>query len=186
MIHQLPFRMDSLLLGAVLALLLRGPNADRWQRRCRIAFLIALTAFIALSVALPSPSAPWLLTVGFSLLALASAGLIGVTLRPGSPAFRLFNLRPLRILGKYSYGFYVYHVLWASAWAAFVSFLTRRLHSSLLANALSDFLNFATAFLVAKLSYDLFEVRFLRFKKYFEYDSEVREHRTNFAEELKV
>jgi peptidoglycan/LPS O-acetylase OafA/YrhL len=186
MIHQLPFRMDSLLLGAILALLLRGPNADRWQRRCRIAFLIALTAFIALSFALPSPSAPWLMTAGFSLLALASAGLIGVTLRPGSPAFRLFNLRPLRILGKYSYGFYVYHVLWAGAWAAFVSFLTRKLHSSLLANALSDVLNFATAFLVAKLSYDLSEVRFLRFKKYFEYDSEVREHKTNFAEELKV
>ena len=186
MVHQLPFRMDSLLLGALLALLLRGPNADRWQRRCRTIFLTTSLAFIALSVALPSLTAPWLMTAGFSLLALASAGLIGVTLRPDSPAFRLFNLRPLRILGKYSYGFYVYHVLWAGAWAALVSFLTTRLHSSVVANAISDVHNFVSAFLVAKLSYDLFEVRFLRFKKYFEYDSEVREHQTNFAEELKV
>lgn len=186
LVHQLPFRMDSLLLGAILALLLRGKSADKWQRRCKTVFLTSLVAFIALSIALPALNATWLMTVGFSLLALASAGLIGTTLRQDSPAFRLFYLRPLRILGKYSYGFYVYHVLWAGAWAAFVGFLTRKLHSSILANALSDILNFATAFLMAKLSYDFFEVRFLRFKKYFEYDSEIREHRTNFGDELKV
>jgi hypothetical protein len=39
---------------------------------------------------------------------------------------------------------------------------------------------------VAKLSYDLFEVRFLRFKRNFEYDSELRDHRANFTEELKA
>lgn len=186
MVHQLPFRMDSLLLGAILALLLRGRDADRWQRRSKWVFLFSIAAFIAFTIAQPSLSAPWLMTAGFSLLALASAGLIGVTLRTGSSAFRLFNLRPLRVLGKYSYGFYVYHVLWAGAWASFVGFLTARLHSSVLANAISDVLNFALTFVVAKLSYDLFEVRFLRFKKYFEYDSELREHRTNFAEELKA
>jgi peptidoglycan/LPS O-acetylase OafA/YrhL len=186
MVHQLPFRMDSLLLGAILALLLRGKAADQWQRRCKWIFLISTGVFIALSIAAPNLYAPWLMTSGFSLLALASAGLIGVTLRPGSPAFRLFNVRPLRVLGKYSYGFYVYHVLWATAWSALVGFLTTRFHSSILANATSDILNFVLTFLVAKLSYDLFEVRFLRFKKYFEYDSELREHRTNFAEELKV
>lgn len=120
------------------------------------------------------------------MLALASAGLIGATLRPASPAFRFFNLKPLRFLGKYSYGFYVYHVLWAGAWSALVGYLTPRFHSSVLANATSDILNFSLSLLVAKLSYDLFEVRFLRFKKNFEYDSELREHKTNFAEELKV
>lgn len=186
MVHQLPFRMDSLFLGAILALALRGPNSDAWQRLCKWSFLASTIAFIGLSIALPQLTAPWLNTVGFSLLALASAGLIGATLRPASPAFRFFNLKPLRILGKYSYGFYVYHVLWAGAWAAFVGYLTQRSHSSVLANATSDLLNFAVSFLVAKISYDYFEVRFLRFKKNFEYDSELREHRTNFAEELKV
>jgi len=186
MIHQLPFRMDALLLGAILALLLRGKNADQWQRRCRAVFLTSLIVFLGLSVALPALNAPWLMTAGFSLLALASAGLIGVTLRSGSPAFRLFNLRPLRILGKYSYGFYVYHVLWAGAWATLVGFLTQKLHSTVLANALTDILNFSVTFLVAKLSYDYFEVRFLRFKQHFEYDSELREHRTNFAEEIRA
>lgn len=186
LVHQLPFRMDSLLLGAILALLLRGPNADQWQQRCKWFFVFPVALFVALSVAMPTLAAPWLNTIGFSLLAVGSAGLIGTTLRPASQSFRFFHLKPLRILGKYSYGFYVYHVLWASAWAAFVGFLTTRFHSSVLANALSDLLNFVLTFIVAKISYDFFEVRFLRFKKYFEYDSELREHRTNFAEELKV
>ncbi len=186
MVHQLPFRMDSLLFGAILALLLRGQNADEWQRRCKWAFLFSVAIFVALSIALPSLDAPWLNTAGFSLLALASTGLIGATLRPASPAFRFFNLRPLKVLGKYSYGFYVYHLLWAGGWFAFVAFLTPRLHSSVLANALSTILNFAVTFVVAKISYDFFEVRFLRFKRNFEYDSELREHRANFTEELKV
>jgi peptidoglycan/LPS O-acetylase OafA/YrhL len=186
MAHQLPFRMDSLLLGAILALVLRGPNSDTWQRQCRWCFLSSILAFIGLSIAAPQENAPWLNTIGFSLLALMSAGLIGATLRPGSPAFRLFNLKPLRTLGKYSYGFYVYHLLWAGAWAALISDLTHRFHSSVLANAISDVLNFVVTFFVAKISYDFFEVRFLRFKKNFEYDSELREHKTNFAEELKA
>jgi peptidoglycan/LPS O-acetylase OafA/YrhL len=174
------------LLGALLALLLRGPNADTWQRRCRWCFLSSILAFIGLSIAAPQVNAPWLNTIGFSVLALISAGLIGATLRPGSSAFRLFNMKPLRILGKYSYGFYVYHLLWAGAWAALVRYLTQQFHSSVLANAVSDVLNFAVTFLIAKISYDFFEVRFLRFKKNFEYDSELREHKTNFAEELKA
>lgn len=186
MVHQLPFRMDSLLVGAILALALRGPNSDIWQRLCKWSFLISTITFIGVSVAWPQLNARWLNTIGFSMLALASAGLIGATLRAGSPAFRLFNLKPLKILGKYSYGFYVYHVLWAGAWVALVSHLTQRFHSSVLANAITDILNFSLSFLVAKISYDFFEVRFLRFKKNFEYDSELREHKTNFAEELKV
>jgi peptidoglycan/LPS O-acetylase OafA/YrhL len=186
MVHQLPFRMDSLLMGGLLALVLRGPDADTWQRRCRWCFLLSIVAFTGFSVAAPQVDAVWLNTIGFSLLALASAGLIGATLRPGSSAFRLFNMKPLRILGKYSYGFYVYHLLWAGAWAALVNDLIRRFHSSVLANAISDVLNFAVTFLIAKISYDFFEVRFLRFKKNFEYDSELREHKTNFAEELKA
>ena len=45
------------------------------------------------------------MTIGFTCIALASAGLIGSTLRAGSPAFKLFYRKPLRILGKYGYGF---------------------------------------------------------------------------------
>lgn len=36
-------------------------------------------------------------------------------------------------------------------------------------------------FFVAKLSYELFEVRFLKLKRHFEYDAEIKSHRTAFA-----
>ena len=35
--------------------------------------------------------------------------------------------------------------------------------------------------MMAKLSYDFFEVRFLKLKRHFEYDSELETHRTAFA-----
>lgn len=41
--------------------------------------------------------------------------------------------------------------------------------------------SFAVTFLVAKLSYNLFEVRFLHLKERFEYDSELTEHRHAFT-----
>jgi peptidoglycan/LPS O-acetylase OafA/YrhL len=39
---------------------------------------------------------------------------------------------------------------------------------------------FFATFLVSKLSYDLFEVKFLRWKRHFEYDSELAEHKHAF------
>jgi peptidoglycan/LPS O-acetylase OafA/YrhL len=177
MMHMLPFRMDSLLIGAILALVLRGPTADRWQRSCKWMFLLATGTVLTICILSPDLTSPWLLTIGVSAIAVAGAGLIGVTLRPASAAFHLFYLWPLRQLGRYSYGFYVYHALWATGWASFVAFLTQKLHSSVLGNGISDITNFAVTFLVAMLSYKLFEVRFLRLKRRFEYDSEAAEHR---------
>ena len=175
--HLLPFRMDALLIGAVLALVLRGPGADSWQRCCKWIFLFAAATVIAMSVASPSLNSPWINTVGLTCVALASAGLIGAALRSGSVAFQLFHLRPLRILGKYSYGFYVYHLIWGGAWSHFELILAARVHSSVVATAVTDVMSFAATFLVAKLSYDYFEVRFLRLKGRFEYDSERASHR---------
>jgi peptidoglycan/LPS O-acetylase OafA/YrhL len=93
------------------------------------------------------------------------------------PTFRLFNLRPLRILGKYSYGFYVYHLVWAGSWRHFAALLTDWLHSRVLGGILMNVVNFSVTFIVAKLSYDLFESHFLRLKKNFKYDSELRMHK---------
>jgi peptidoglycan/LPS O-acetylase OafA/YrhL len=179
--HLLPFRMDALLIGAILALILRSPRAAFWQRRCKWLFLGATAAAAGIALWSPSLTSPWFSTLGLTAVAMASAGLIGATLRRDSLAFRLFHLRPLRILGKYSYGFYVYHLIWTGGWTALISYLTVRLHSSVPANAIVDVLNFAVTFAVAKLSYDLFEVRFLRWKARFEYDSEQTTHRHAFT-----
>jgi peptidoglycan/LPS O-acetylase OafA/YrhL len=175
--RTLPFRMDDLLFGGILALLLRGPRADLWQRSAKWLFLLGTAATLAVFFLSPAYDSPWLLTLGYSFIGLASAGLIGTTLRTGSPSFRLFSLRPLRILGKYSYGFYIYHVLFGWAWIQFLVYVSAKTHSMALGGILALGINFAVTFLVAKLSYDLYEVRFLRYKTHFEYDSEILEHK---------
>jgi peptidoglycan/LPS O-acetylase OafA/YrhL len=179
--HLLPFRMDALLIGAVLALVLRGPNADFWQRSCKWLFMLGAAIMVVGSVLSPSLDSLWFNTVGYSAVAVAAAGLIGATLRSGSVAFRLFHLRPLRVLGKYSYGFYVYHLIWARAWRYLELLLATQLHVPVVGRAILDLGCFAATFIVAKLSYDHFEVRFLRLKKHFEYDSERSSHRHAFS-----
>lgn len=179
--RTLPFRLDTLLFGAILALLLRGPAADAWQRRCKWVFLAAGAVLLVGFRISPDYDAPWLMTVGLSLTAAASAGLIGSTLRAGGPAFKLFYRKPLRVLGKYSYGFYIFHVIYGWAWIMFLVYMGKVTHSMVLAGLIALGTNFVVTFVVSKLSYDLFEVRFLRFKKYFEYDSEQVEHKHAFT-----
>jgi len=180
-VRTLPFRMDTLLIGGMLALLLRGANADRWQRLCRPVFLIFAALTLAIFVFSPAYNSPWLLTIGYTCIALASAGLIGATLRAGSPAFKVFYHKPLRILGKYSYGFYIFHAIYGWAWIQFLVFTFHHVHSLAIAGIIELSAAFLVTFLVSKLSYDLFEVKFLHLKRHFEYDSEMVEHKHAFS-----
>ena len=181
-VRTLPFRMDSLVLGGILALLLRGPNADLWQRRCRPLFLASSAIVLGLFVfRLDDWANPFYCTFGFTSTALASMGLIGMTLRAGSPAFKLFYRKPLSILGKYSYGFYVYHDIFGWAWIQLLVLLMASLHSMLLAGLIALGGNMIVTFLVAKFSYDFYEVKFLKLKRHLEYDSEQAEHRHAFS-----
>jgi len=179
-VRTLPFRMDSLLMGAMLALLLRGPAADLWQRRCRWVFLGSMGALLAIFARFPDFDSPVLMTVGLTVTALASAGLIGMTLRAGSPAFRCFHVSPLRRLGRYSYGFYIYHVLYGWAWIQFLVFVTSKVHSLALGGLIALPINFLTTYLISMASYEWIERRFLVLKRRFEYDSERAEHRHAF------
>ncbi len=179
-VRTLPFRMDSLLIGAMLALLLRGPAADVLQRRCRWLFVGAMAALVGIFAVFPDYDSPVLMTVGLTVTALASAGLIGMTLRRESPAFRLFHLSALRKLGRYSYGFYIYHVLFGWAWIKFLVFVTSKVHSLALGGVIALPINFAVTFLISMASYEWFEKRFLVLKRRFEYDSEMAEHRHAF------
>ena len=116
--------------------------------------------------------------MGLTLTALASAGLIGMSLRTASPAFRVFNLAPLRALGKVSYGFYVYHFLFFYAWLQLLTWLGTRFHGVVLPGLIEIGSAFALTYLVSRVSFSIFESRFLRYKTRFEYDSErlTRQH----------
>jgi peptidoglycan/LPS O-acetylase OafA/YrhL len=179
--YTLPFRMDALLVGGMLALLLRGGSAERWQGVCKWVLLVAGSMVGAIFVLSPAASSPWLLSVGLTLIALAGAGLIGWALSRGTMAERLLRLRPLRVLGRYSYGFYVYHLIWAKAWVYVAERLTGILHSGVLAGGVTTLINFGLTFLVAKWSFDWFEVRWLRLKVRFAYDAETGERLGSLA-----
>ena len=178
--RTLPFRMDDLLMGGILALLLRGPAAARVQTGCKWLFLAAAAGTVAVFYYSSDYDSALLLTAGLSCIGLASTGLIGMALRPGGLTFRTLTLRPLLALGRYSYGFYVYHLLLMWQWIRLLTFLSDRTHSRALSGAIALSLNFATTFLIAKFSFNFFESRFLRYKKHFEYDSEKRTHQHAF------
>ena len=181
LVRSLPYRLDDLVMGAALALLLRGASADKVQRSMKWLFLFGLVTTLAMFRFSSDNNSAWAITGQMTLIGIGSVGLIGMTLREGSWAYRLFNLRPLRYLGKYSYGFYVWHIVWGRAWIAVLIYMTAKFNSTAIGGIVTISLSFLTTFLVAKLCYDLYEVKFLKWKYKFEYDSEIRTHKTAFA-----
>lgn len=177
----LPFRIDTLLIGGIMALLLRGPASDAWQRSAKYFLLLGAPPVLLIFILSPQLNSPWLLSIGLTCIALASAGLIGMTVRTGSPAFRLFHLKPLRTLGRYSYGFYIYHLLYQWAWIQFLVLISHAMHSMILGGVVALTTNFAVTFLVSKFSYDFYELRFLAWKRRFQYDSENEAHRHAYS-----
>ena len=179
--RSLPFKLDALLFGAMLALLLRSPAAGKVQRGARWAFVAGLAGMLLIAGFSPGAASPWDLSLGMTTAALMGAGLVGMALRSGSAAYRLFGWRPLRALGRYSYGFYVYHLVWRYFWIQVLVWLVAATHSKALGGLLALPLGFLTTFLLARLSYHWVEVRFLRLKRHFQYDSEVSAGQTAFA-----
>jgi peptidoglycan/LPS O-acetylase OafA/YrhL len=169
LLTMLPFHLDGLLIGGILALLMRGGAVERWQRRAPWMFVAGV---VGLGIGFVLDIYGWVPTVGFPLTALTSAGLIGWALMPGSLAGRVLGLRPLRVFGRCSYGFYVYHLPFAAAWAALARVVGQRIHSPHWGYVMVMASNYVISFLVAKVSYEYFESRFMRKKRLFEYDDE--------------
>ena len=172
-------RSDSLLAGAALALLFRSRIHDRVLRAAAWIFLAGAVSLVLLVYAsnhgpfLNTPTGYWIfLAFDFSSIALASVGLIALSLR--SPLVsRLCTLHPMRWLGKYSYGIYVLHLI-------LFSYLFEPLRHLVSVHLTPDkgadiiitgVLIFCLSLIAAYLSYHLYEKHFLRLKRYFDYRS---------------
>lgn len=164
---------DSFLLGGALALGMRGPekllllgSANRLLLGALMALALAYLANFGLHRAQIPAETPWMSIYGLTLVNLASAGLILGALREGSLVYRITSNQPMRTLGKYSYGFYVYHVLLAPfllyyVWPVDMAHKTIWYYVHVL---LGRALYFAIVTAISALSYRFVEAPFLALK----------------------
>jgi peptidoglycan/LPS O-acetylase OafA/YrhL len=170
---------DHLLFGCCLALLMRTHWRDkvlRFAPRVLLTSVLILVAFAIPNRGLEptehSPIMGFLIqTVGLTLVGIASTALIAMTLRARSKAQRVFENRTLRFLGKYSYGIYIFHYSMIGFFEIPLrAFFNAHLPSKGLSLLLEAFVVGGSSVVLAVLSYHLFEVHFLRLKRYFSYD----------------
>jgi len=170
-----PCHLDALCTGGALALISRGPGSfGRIAIRApKIAIGAVLSLFALNMWHVLTPKLEWLsVPLRWTFYAVAFGVLIALLLtKPrGAPLRSLFESKVLRLLGKYSYGLYVFHGVVAAAFleTQLQDRLTRVLHWHLGAFLLQAALGVLLSILMAVMSYEFFEKRFLRLKRYFE------------------
>ena len=161
-----PLPFDALLLGALIALMRRGPGAFRALPLVRICFAALTTVFLIWIVRHPTAghaSVPYAypsgtFTWGLSLIDLLAGCIMFMALERGSLTYRLFSLRPLRWLGRISYGAYVFHdILHGLIARLFQHYTTHWILPTAAAGL-------ASAVLLAWGSYSWLEMPFIRLK----------------------
>jgi peptidoglycan/LPS O-acetylase OafA/YrhL len=171
-----PFQVDSLLLGGLIALLWRGAHRERLLAVGRIvAALCAVVALVYLAITirhcLPAwrlgylyPE--WKLTWGLSFVDVFSAAIILCCLQPAGVIYRLLHLRPLRWLGRISYGAYVFHDIPHHIYENAIALVA--VHVPRVAahkGPASTVLALVCTVLLSWLSFTFFESRFLNLKE---------------------
>jgi peptidoglycan/LPS O-acetylase OafA/YrhL len=168
-----PCRLDALCAGGWFALSARGHDAltadraVRWLGGCVVAILALSVGHVLMprGDALMLPSRTFLLAVFFGLFIYA------VPVHPVlSPLRSMLRTNWLRVLGKYSYGLYVFHgiVAYAIYRASLETVLVRAVGSHSVAAALQIAFGVTVSVALAVASYELFERRFLMLKTRFE------------------
>jgi peptidoglycan/LPS O-acetylase OafA/YrhL len=166
-------RMDSLASGGLLALLLRRGTLAGIRARVPLTLLL-FSVLGFLCIGMVEKTLTWntglMMTVGFDVTALGAAALIWSALIPNSPTQILCQIAPLRFFGRYSYGMYIYHQIFQTYMMKYIFPAAARLFHSQVIGAIAYFF---TAILlvtaVSVLSYELFEIKFLRLKRFFPY-----------------
>jgi peptidoglycan/LPS O-acetylase OafA/YrhL len=186
---QLPTRMDAILVGGALALLLRGDSTFPHIGNRAMYWICGLCTAIISGAAALSHSSYWngeyTVLLGYSTATVLFAGVIVMALRHDNFFHHLGDWPPLRFVGRYGYGFYLWHALpghFVEKWIydADVKFPVRYLGGIL------AFVFFFFVFLgVAIASYHLIELPFLKLKRLFAYSDEKRTHQLIVDQDVK-
>lgn len=156
-------RMGELTMGAQLAIMeLEGKLISANAKKFLIFCVIMVVPTIGMWVAVSGTASDTMQVIKFLLIGFCCFGLIGMVLTIGQENFlnRIFRTGFLMFTGRISYGLYVYHPL---------VFALMEKHIPRYNTAIDFVLNFGATYLVAALSFYLFEIKFLHFKKWFEY-----------------
>jgi peptidoglycan/LPS O-acetylase OafA/YrhL len=102
-------RMDALLIGCALGLAHHRGWLDRVPAPVRRGLGAAGLAVVVGSALAFQPDRSVLYGPGFTVVAMAAAALVAGVLEPGWWLHRWLSLRPLRALGRVSYGAYLWH-----------------------------------------------------------------------------
>jgi peptidoglycan/LPS O-acetylase OafA/YrhL len=166
-------RIDSLAAGALLANLIREPWGMSLLRRWSLPTMLAAAAVTGASwLAISKGEHGWGLIVKHTLLSVFFGSVIAASVVESSGLLTgCLSARWLRLLGKYSYGLYVYHGIFAASFDRLypTETLIAGLHSPQLGATAHMVLGMATTLGIAMLSWHLYEKQFLKLKRYFEY-----------------
>ncbi len=166
-VHNIFTQAGALAAGSWLALAYRGPEWPRVLRAAPYLALFGLLGFLLVGIRVHDfgTETRLMMTAGLPAISLGFFGLVALALRPGLVA-RVFSIGWLRWLGGISYGIYVYHMLFLGVFSGLATELVGT-RSPLIRNLVLLVLA-ATGTLVASLlSWNLFEKRVLRLKRYF-------------------
>jgi peptidoglycan/LPS O-acetylase OafA/YrhL len=162
-----PCRMDALATGGLLALVARGPaglgGLLRWARPG------AVVTGVVLAAVLLSGRTFWFLPLTLWAFFFGAMLIVALGVRPQSWAGRALHGRPLRFLGKYSYGLYVFQNLLIPVVAPVLTLAgaIAAVGSDLGGRLLYLMVMSPAAVAAALLSWHLYEQPFLRLKRFF-------------------
>jgi peptidoglycan/LPS O-acetylase OafA/YrhL len=167
---QLPTHMDGLLYGALGAICVRAIPLERVVRGVRRGLPIAFAALLAVIAVggIDFHSVP-MIVLGFPALAATFACVVLLALKPKGVVNRIGTMPGLRFIGRYSYGMYVYHILFWPALVRTQPWLQLRLGSVVLGGICFTLLMLMGTLVAAVVSYEIYEKQWLRLKGRFAY-----------------
>jgi peptidoglycan/LPS O-acetylase OafA/YrhL len=160
-------RADSMICGAILALLVRGPSA----RTLPVHWVLPLSALCTLALFLAAHSSlhesPLMSSIGYSVIAILSSCLVYCAWLEEHWIARIANHSVLRFFGRYSYGLYIYHGFLIAFLLPWIVPFQRTFRSPALGGAVFLMAALGLTVTLAVLSYHLFEAPLLGLKKRF-------------------